>query len=79
LIWLVECGQFAGLNGVAADDAEFLRRVWLDFDGGIPTAAEARAFLADKSPDKRARLIERLMSAPRFAVRVPCHADGASW
>jgi hypothetical protein len=27
-----------------ADDAEFLRRVWLDFDGGVPTADEARAF-----------------------------------
>jgi len=52
-----------------ADDAEFLRRVWLDFDGGIPSAEEARAFLADKTPDKRAKLINKLIAAPRFAVR----------
>lgn len=45
----------------AADDAEFLRRVWLDVAGKIPTAAEARAFLDDPTPDKRARLVERLL------------------
>jgi hypothetical protein len=53
-----------------ADDAEFLRRVWLDFDGGIPTADEARAFLADKTADKRTKLIDKLIAAPRFAVRM---------
>jgi len=55
---------------VPADDAEFLRRVWLDFDGGIPSAEEARAFLAEKTADKRARLIDRLIAAPRFAERM---------
>src|SRR4051812_39056600 len=44
----------------AADDAEFLRRAWLDFDGGIPTAAKARAFFEDESPGKRVALIEKL-------------------
>ncbi|WP_395715512.1 DUF1549 domain-containing protein [Prosthecobacter sp.] len=58
------------VRGTQADDATFLRRVWLDFDGGIPTAAEARAFLADKAKDKRAKLIERLMNASRFATRM---------
>ncbi len=53
-----------------ADDAEFLRRVWLDFDGGIPTAEEARAFLTDKTADKRTKLIDKLIAAPRFAVRM---------
>jgi len=53
-----------------ADDAEFLRRVWLDFDGGIPTAAEARAFFADQTPDKRTKLIDKLIAAPRFAGRM---------
>ena len=53
-----------------ADDAELLRRVWLDFDGGIPTAAEARAFLADKSTNKRSKLIDKLFTAPRFDERM---------
>ena len=54
----------------AADDAEFLRRAWLDFDGGIPSAEEARAFLQDASPTKRTALIETLIAAPRFAERM---------
>lgn len=53
-----------------ADDAEFLRRAWLDFDGGVPSADETRAFLADKSPGKRTALIEKLFSGPRFATRM---------
>lgn len=49
------------------DDATFLRRVSLDLIGTLPTAAEARAFLADKRNDKRARLVEALMKRPEFA------------
>ena len=59
-----------GHKMVPADDAEFLRRVWLDFEGGIPTAAEARAFLADQAADKRSKLIDKLIAAPRFAERM---------
>ena len=50
-----------------ADDATFLRRVFLDTIGTLPTAAEARAFLNDKSPDKRARLIDRLLDRPEYS------------
>ncbi|RBP47377.1 uncharacterized protein DUF1553 [Roseimicrobium gellanilyticum] len=53
-----------------ADDAELLRRLWLDFDGGIPSAEQTRAFLADTSPGKRAALVEKLLSSPRFATRM---------
>ena len=49
------------------DDAVYVRRVHLDLVGMIPTAAEAQAFVADKTPDKRVRLIDRLMSRPEFA------------
>jgi hypothetical protein len=45
-----------------ADDAEFLRRVTLDLAGRIPTLARTTAFFDDKDPDKRARLIDELLS-----------------
>ncbi|MFO0929343.1 MAG: DUF1549 and DUF1553 domain-containing protein [Gemmataceae bacterium] len=48
-------------------DAAFLRRVYLDLTGTIPTAAEARAFLADKSPDKRSKLIDQLLERNDYA------------
>lgn len=50
-----------------APDAEFLRRVTLDLTGTIPSAADARAFLADTTADKRAKLIDRLLSSPEHA------------
>jgi hypothetical protein len=50
-----------------ADDAEFMRRVYLDVIGTLPTAAEARAFLADKRDDKRAKLVDTLLDRPEFA------------
>jgi hypothetical protein len=50
-----------------AGDAEFLRRVYLDVIGLVPPPEEARRFLADKSPDKRAKLIDRLLETRDFA------------
>jgi hypothetical protein len=50
-----------------AGDAEFLRRVYLDLTGTIPTVAEARAFLDDKRSDKRERLIDRLLAGHRYS------------
>jgi hypothetical protein len=44
-----------------ADDAEFLRRVYLDLAGRIPRFDEVRDFLDDKSPDKRRQVVERLL------------------
>lgn len=49
------------------DDAEFLRRVTIDLCGSLPTPDEVRAFLADKSPDKRAKRVEELLKRPEFA------------
>ncbi|MBI5773063.1 MAG: DUF1549 domain-containing protein [Verrucomicrobia bacterium] len=48
-------------------DAEFLRRVHLDLTATPPTPHEVRAFLADKSPDKRAKKIDELMKTPGYA------------
>lgn len=53
-----------------ATDAEFLRRVYLDLNGMVPTPDEARAFLDDPSPYKRARLIDALLERPEFARRM---------
>ncbi len=48
-------------------DEAFLRRVSLDLIGLPPSAAEARAFLDGASPDKRRRLIDRLLADERWA------------
>ncbi|AWM36893.1 hypothetical protein GobsT_52370 [Gemmata obscuriglobus] len=50
-----------------ADDGEFVRRVYLDLIGRAPKAAEAREFLDSPAPDKRARLVEHLLTAPGHA------------
>ena len=52
-----------------AGDAEFLRRVSVDLTGTIPLAADAEAFLADTSADKRARKIDELLRSAAFTDR----------
>jgi Protein of unknown function (DUF1549)/Protein of unknown function (DUF1553) len=50
-----------------ADDATFHRRLSLDLLGILPNATDARAFLKDASPDKRTKLVDRLLNRPEFA------------
>lgn len=50
-----------------SDDAEFLRRVYLDLTGTIPTWEEAKDFLNNPATEKRAELIQRLLDDPRYA------------
>lgn len=50
-----------------APDSVFLRRVYLDVLGVLPTPDETRSFLADRRPHKRARLIDALLARPEFA------------
>jgi mono/diheme cytochrome c family protein len=57
----------AGLTPAGrSDDAEFLRRAYLDLTGRVPTAERAAAFLDDAGPDKRAKLIDALLASPEF-------------
>src|SRR5262245_3012015 len=49
-----------------ADHAEFLRRVFLDLHGVIPTAEQAARFLTDTDPARRVRLIDTLLASPRY-------------
>lgn len=50
-----------------ADDSEWVRRVYLDLAGRIPSADEAEQFFADSAADKRARLIDALLESPESA------------
>jgi hypothetical protein len=52
-----------------ATDAEFLRRVTLDLTGRIPAVEALTEFLADASPDKRVRAIDRLLESSEWADR----------
>ncbi len=62
---LVEQAAVGPLASVCSD-ADFLRRATLDLTGVIPTAERTQEFLADQTPDKRQREIERLIASPEF-------------
>ncbi|MFH1303496.1 MAG: DUF1549 and DUF1553 domain-containing protein, partial [Planctomycetota bacterium] len=49
------------------DDATFLRRATLDITGRLPTLEQTQAYLSDKAPEKRARLIDDLLDSPGYA------------
>ncbi|MGI8988822.1 MAG: DUF1549 domain-containing protein [Bryobacteraceae bacterium] len=49
-----------------ATDSTFIRRAYLDAAGILPTAEETETFLADKSPDKRVKLIDALLQRDEF-------------
>ena len=49
------------------EDRAFLRRVYLDLAGRIPTREEASAFLDDASADKRVALVDRLLASDEYA------------
>lgn len=54
------------LPSATCSDEEFFRRLNLDLIGTLPTPDEVRTFLADKSPDKRAKTIDKLLERPEF-------------
>jgi hypothetical protein len=47
------------------DDVAFVRRVYLDLIGLLPASEEVDAFLKDTAPDKRARLVRKLLDEKR--------------
>ncbi len=49
-----------------ASDEEFIRRAFLDAAGTLPSADEVRTFLADKSADRRAKLIDTILARSEF-------------
>lgn len=57
------------------DDATFVRRVYLDLIGRIPTVDETRAFLAESDTNKRTRLVDDLVSRPEFVKNLAARLD----
>lgn len=51
----------------AVDDNTFVRRIYLDIIGRIPTSREAQEFLTSTAPDKRAALIDKLLASEGYA------------
>ena len=59
--------QFRENPAGLCDDATFLRRASLDITGALPAPGEAREFVADPDPDKRTKLVDRLLASDGYA------------
>jgi hypothetical protein len=60
--------QATGITPAAiTTDEQFLRRAMLDLTGELPLPADVTEFVADKNPNKRARLIDRLLASEEYA------------
>jgi hypothetical protein len=66
----VQAASAGAAPAALCDDAGFLRRASLDLNGQIPTADDVRAFLADADPDKRVKLVDRLLASPLYVRRM---------
>jgi len=61
--------QARGIKPAApADDGEFARRVYLDLIGRAPKVAELREFIEDTDPQKRCKLVDKLMTLPSHSA-----------
>ena len=60
----------AGPVAELASDEQFVRRVYLDFAGRVPSIDETRSFLASTDDTRRSQLIERLVSSADFNARL---------
>lgn len=49
------------------DDATFIRRAYVDISGETPSAEDVQAFLDDDDPQKRDKLVDRLVDSPGYA------------
>lgn len=58
---LAETGQ-----GPLVSDSTFVRRIYLDIAGRIPTLEETNSFLSSEAVDKRAELIDQLLDSPAY-------------
>lgn len=62
--------EFSEPAAKTTSDALFSRRIHLDLAGSIPSASQTREFLADSSPDKRVKLVDKVLASPQYARRM---------
>src|SRR5262245_16587610 len=66
---LAEAWKTAGIvPAPPTTDAEFVRRIYLDLIGRIPSVAETLAFVDDQRPDKRRQMVEELLGRGAWAA-----------
>ncbi|MBT4845025.1 MAG: DUF1553 domain-containing protein [Planctomycetaceae bacterium] len=61
--------QLQKMNIIASGtctDEQFLRRVFIDLTGTVPTADQTALFLSDQDPDKRDKLVDERLESPEF-------------
>lgn len=58
--------QLRILPAIPSDDATFMRRIYLDLTGSLPSPAQAEKFMASDASDKRAKLTDALLASPEF-------------
>ena len=61
------------------DDRQFLRRVWLDLTGTLPTETQVNLFLANRHPQKRAQLVDSIMETEAFVNRWTTFFEDLFW
>ena len=54
------------ISAPLADDAAILRRLTLDLDGRVPLLSEMQEYLSSTDPDKKGKLVDRLMASSAF-------------
>lgn len=67
--------DYAKVASPVCSDSEFVRRVYLDLTGRIPTVDQTRAFLNDDSAEKRTVLVDQLLSSPEYARHLSQRLD----
>jgi hypothetical protein len=68
-------GAAVGPLAPVCSDADFVRRIFLDLTGVIPTAERAKEFALDKRADKRWRLIDELLASAEFSRHMTTTLD----
>ncbi|MCA9019694.1 MAG: DUF1549 domain-containing protein [Planctomycetaceae bacterium] len=70
-----QTADYEKLASPLSDDAEFLRRLYLDLTGRIPSIEQTRTFLNDQRPDKRVVLVDQLLNSSEYARFVSQRLD----